>query len=209
MGLFVIVQSWPSPNPSEPNGWLGQGRVTSVEGSWQSQAQRGWGEEPLERRPFELEPVPTVKGRLSPKTIEPSEPPPRLPRKPEEKPQGPIKYRVKKGDTYWELAKRIYGDGSQHGRIQELNRGIPPEKLKPGVWIWLPPLSQGEKLKENRSRSVDHRVRRGESLSEIAVEYYGNANWAPIVEANPKLIRDPRLIREGMILKIPLPEKDG
>ena len=47
-------------------------------------------------------------------------------------------------------------------------------------------------------------VQKGDSLSRIAKERYGNANqWAKIYEANRDQIKDPDLIYPGQTLKIP------
>ncbi len=47
-------------------------------------------------------------------------------------------------------------------------------------------------------------VQRGDSLSKIAKEVYGNAGrWKEIFEANRDQIQDPSLIRPGQELRIP------
>jgi nucleoid-associated protein YgaU len=47
-------------------------------------------------------------------------------------------------------------------------------------------------------------VKKGDSLSKIAKELYGDANgWRKIYEANPDQIKDPDLIHPGQSLKIP------
>lgn len=47
-------------------------------------------------------------------------------------------------------------------------------------------------------------VQRGDSLSKIAKEVYGNAGrWREIYEANQDQIQDPNLIRPGWELRIP------
>ena len=47
-------------------------------------------------------------------------------------------------------------------------------------------------------------VQRGDSLSKIAKEVYGNAGrWKEIFEANRDQIKDPNLIRPGQELRIP------
>ena len=47
-------------------------------------------------------------------------------------------------------------------------------------------------------------VKKGDSLSKIAKESYGDANeWRKIYEANRDLIKDPDLIYPGQTLKIP------
>jgi len=47
-------------------------------------------------------------------------------------------------------------------------------------------------------------VKKGDSLSKIAKQHYGNANeWRKIFEANRDQIEDPDLIQPGQTLKIP------
>ena len=49
-----------------------------------------------------------------------------------------------------------------------------------------------------------HTVSKGETLSSIAIEYYGSTGYIQkIVDANPKLSRDPDKIRSGTQLIIP------
>jgi len=51
----------------------------------------------------------------------------------------------------------------------------------------------------------EHVVRKGETLSAIARNVYGNAARFPlIVRANPNQITDPDLIRVGQVLRIPI-----
>jgi nucleoid-associated protein YgaU len=47
-------------------------------------------------------------------------------------------------------------------------------------------------------------VQKGDSLSKIARQEYGDANaWRRIFEANKDLIKNPDLIHPGQVLKIP------
>jgi nucleoid-associated protein YgaU len=47
-------------------------------------------------------------------------------------------------------------------------------------------------------------VKKGDSLSKIAKQLYGNASeWRKIFEANRDQIEDPDLIQPGQMLKIP------
>jgi nucleoid-associated protein YgaU len=54
---------------------------------------------------------------------------------------------------------------------------------------------------------TEHTVAAGETLSEIALKYYGSAvkdKWMKIYEANKAVIgENPNLIRPGQVLKIP------
>lgn len=47
-------------------------------------------------------------------------------------------------------------------------------------------------------------VVKGDTLSRIAKEYYGDANqWRRIFEANRDVIENPNLIKPGQVLKVP------
>lgn len=49
-----------------------------------------------------------------------------------------------------------------------------------------------------------HEVVAGESLSKIALKYYGDASlYAKIFEANKDVLKDPNLVRVGQKLRIP------
>jgi len=49
-----------------------------------------------------------------------------------------------------------------------------------------------------------HEVKKGETLSKIAQQYYGDASLYPkIFEANRDVLKDPNLIRIGQKLRIP------
>lgn len=62
---------------------------------------------------------------------------------------------------------------------------------------------------ENKEpESVFHTVERGETLSKIAKEHYGNANKYPeIFEANKPMLKDPDKIYPGQVLRIPTMKK--
>ncbi len=54
---------------------------------------------------------------------------------------------------------------------------------------------------------AEHTVKAGETLSDLALKYYGSAvkdKWMKIYEANKAVIGDnPSLIKPGQVLKIP------
>ena len=65
-----------------------------------------------------------------------------------------------------------------------------------------------EQLKELNLQSADHTkrrvVKRGDTLSRIAFEEYGDATkWRPIADRNAELIPDPRRLVPGVTLEIP------
>jgi len=61
-----------------------------------------------------------------------------------------------------------------------------------------------ENRPDNPQSQRTYTVQRGDSLSKIAKEYYGDANqWHKIHEANRDKIKDPNLIQPGWTLIIP------
>ena len=69
----------------------------------------------------------------APQPIEPK------PDKPARVPTAGRAYTVVKGDTFWSIARRVYGDGKLWTRIQEANPDVDPNNLKPGQVIAIPP----------------------------------------------------------------------
>ncbi len=47
-----------------------------------------------------------------------------------------VTYEVKKGDSWWRIAKSFYGDGRLHARLKEMNGS--PKMLHPGDSITIP-----------------------------------------------------------------------
>jgi nucleoid-associated protein YgaU len=50
----------------------------------------------------------------------------------------------------------------------------------------------------------EHVVQPGETLSEIAQEHYGSADFEPLVRANAHQIDDPDLIFPGQVIRVPI-----
>jgi len=67
--------------------------------------------------------------------------------------QAPTTYVVKKGDSYWTIAKDKYGDGSLWRVIQDANANIPPKALRPSMTIKVPP--KPRQAVAARTRSTD------------------------------------------------------
>lgn len=49
-------------------------------------------------------------------------------------------YRVKKGDTLWDIARRVYGDGDELKKIHQANKEIisDPSEISPGLILLIP-----------------------------------------------------------------------
>lgn len=46
---------------------------------------------------------------------------------------------VRKDDSYWRIAERVYGDGKYFKKLVEANLDVPPTRMRPGVTIIVPP----------------------------------------------------------------------
>ena len=72
---------------------------------------------------------PTVPAEAAPAAPAPAEP-----AKPAE-----ASHVIVAGDTYWDLAKKAYGDGAKWKVISEANKGYEPRRLPVGATLTVPP----------------------------------------------------------------------
>ncbi len=122
-------------------------------------------------------------------------------------------YKVKKGETYYLIAKRELGSASRWKELQKLNT-IASEDLHEGQVIKLP---AGKTIDDKPTPPVGpgasdggagkfHIVAAGETLSDISKKHYGTTTkWREIVKANPGV--DPEGLKVGD--KLVLPEIAG
>ncbi|MCX7703835.1 MAG: LysM peptidoglycan-binding domain-containing protein [Planctomycetota bacterium] len=145
---------------------------------------------------------------------------------PKEAPQktAPKTYVVEKNDSYWLIAKKVYGDGSKWKRIYDANRDIcpRPDDLHPGLKLTIPEEKEtvaamkGGSGTPSTAISVDpdtstepvpgklYIVQKNDVLSVIAKKAYGKASlWRKILEANKDVLTDEWGVREGMKILIP------
>lgn len=124
-------------------------------------------------------------------------------------PTGPatVDYVVQRGDSLWRIAERHLGDGNRYPEIVDLNTKLlkrGPDFIRQGWTIKLPAI---EKL----NGYDNYTVRKGDTLSEIALEELGNAHaWPKIAEASRRIVQsdgrrltDPDQIDIGWTLHIP------
>jgi membrane-bound lytic murein transglycosylase D len=136
----------------------------------------------------------------------------------------PKTHSVIKGDSYWALASRYYGDGSLLHVIEKANPGI---KLRPGMKITIPeppagsgaaavagsgaapaapPRAPGKPAAPPASASRDYLVQRGDTLGTIARKFYGDASKLHLIEqANPDLRY--QMLQAGTRIKVPAGEE--
>jgi len=106
-------------------------------------------------------------------------------------------YRVKKGDTLWDISgfRNIYNDPFQWKKIYEVNKDKikDPDLIYPGQRLFIPP-------------KTFHLVLKGENLWNISNYesiYNDPFQWKKIYEVNKDKIKDPDLIYPGQRLIIP------
>ena len=123
-------------------------------------------------------------------------------------------YVVRPGDTLSSIAARELGSGSLADNIFLLNRDVidDPDHLLVGVKIRLPYANPAEMLpgvpdqtrRPTQGLGRTHIVARGDTLSSIALQYYGSsAGWRFLFESNKHLLPNPNQLSVGMELSIP------
>ena len=126
---------------------------------------------------------------------------------------------VRPNETLSSITKRELGNGEYYRRILSANPGLNPARLQIGQLIKIPlrgrsktsANTSGTTAKNTGERTVAagssaryHTVLSGETLSGIAVKYYGKASrWKKILDANSKILPRPTALRDGMVLLIP------
>ena len=108
---------------------------------------------------------------------------------------------VQKGDSLSKIAKRFYNDALKYPLIFEANKPMlsDPNKIYPGQVLRIPALEGTYAASLNT-----YEVQRGDSLSKISKEVYGDAGkYQQIFEANQPMLKNVDDIRPGQILTIP------
>ena len=122
---------------------------------------------------------------------------------------GERSYTLKKGDSYYSIAKQELGNAARWKEIEKLN-GIPAEELRVGKTIKLPS-KEAAVTSPTKSPTIDnnsssdarvHVVASGETLMDISKKHYGTtAKWKDIIKANPGV--DPEGLKVGQKLNLP------
>jgi len=120
-------------------------------------------------------------------------------------------YKIKEGDTLWEIAEGAYGSGEKLVEIAQANSIGDSNLIYPDQKIVLPEVSEKDSLHGETSSIQTARVTRNDSLYvvekgdhlwKIALEQYGDgAMWHQIASTNNLV--DPDFISVGSKLQIP------
>ena len=135
-----------------------------------------------------------------------------------------VEYVVEKGDDLWTVAAKFLGKGYRYDEIIRLN-SLASETIVPGTRLKLhvpdhrapkeslkstPPsddksVEESSGLDESSLTLKTHKVKAGETLSEIASRYFPGrpGQLQAICEANRETVSSPDEILEGQILVIP------
>jgi nucleoid-associated protein YgaU len=121
---------------------------------------------------------------------------------------------VQSGETFVSIAQAIYGSSAYYPHLIRANPTIDPRRLKAGMTINVPPISDVKA--DVTQTSTDHpavaldgkteyRVASGDTLSKISLKLYGKRTEADkLYELNKTLIGpDPGKLKVGMLLKLP------
>lgn len=134
------------------------------------------------------------------------------------------KYQLQDGDTLSQLADRFLGSGKRFMEIYEVNRTVltSPDLLPIGATIRIPWEERSERRDEPNANDLapvirsagkrpasstgprTYRVREGDTLAQIAQQFYGDERrWPELVEANSDQLGDEKPLREDMTLIVP------
>ncbi len=131
----------------------------------------------------------------------------------------PVRFhKVQKGDTYWSIAAREYGDGSLATKLQEYNKAAAPDaaRLTLGADLRIPamdvlrpgaaPRSEGTAIAQTKpadpvaSRAIaTYTIQKGDTPYRIAKDK--GVKLAELLSYNG--IKDPSALKPGQTLKIP------
>lgn len=137
-------------------------------------------------------------------------------------------HKVMKGETFSTIAAAAYGSPNLYAYILRANPKIDPTKLKPGIDIILPDISEvkgpeksgdknaekstaanpvAHKIEATLDAKTEYRVQSGDSLHKISMKLYGKIDMVQkIYDLNKSAIgENPAKLKLGQMLKLPQP----
>lgn len=115
---------------------------------------------------------------------------------------------VQPGESLSMIAKKYYGDYKKFDAIAKFNQIEDATKVKPGQRIMVPELS-GTMIRQTAPKSADstasfvkHKLRKGESISKLAQQYYGDYKQFHVI-AQFNGMDDATRVKVGQIIKVP------
>ncbi|WP_428940933.1 LysM peptidoglycan-binding domain-containing protein [Fontivita pretiosa] len=129
---------------------------------------------------------------------------------------------VQPGESFATIAQAAYGSAAYYPHLIRANPTLDPRKLRPGMVINLPPISQVRADSTTAAASdsprataaapatdprTEYRVQPNDSLYKISLKLYGKADRVDkLYELNKSTIGpNPARLKEGMVLKLPEP----
>lgn len=123
-----------------------------------------------------------------------------------------IIHKVAEGEDLWNIAEKYYSSGYNWVDIAKKNNLKNPNILTAGQELTIPNVTpKGETIgtsikTEAPDGNREYVVQKGDYLSKIAVNFYGNGKgyqWTIIWQENKAQIKNPNLISPGQKLRIP------
>jgi nucleoid-associated protein YgaU len=128
-------------------------------------------------------------------------------------------YVVQPGESFWSIAKTVYGSAAYYPHLTRANPTINPARLKTGMKINLPDKDAVVTASASAvllattptTRPVDpgthYQVRAGDSLQGISKKLYGKADrWDKLYQLNKGAIgSNPSVLKQNMVLQLPEP----
>ena len=120
----------------------------------------------------------------------------------------PTRVTIRSGDTLTSIAARTLGDGNKWQQLLDANPKIDPRSLRVGGTIRIPTIMPSRTVARKATPSLPgrrHRVGEGDTLSSIAIDYYGDSQrWGDIFEANRAALGgDPNRLVLDVVLVVP------
>jgi nucleoid-associated protein YgaU len=111
-------------------------------------------------------------------------------------------YYVMRGDTLGTISEKIYGSKKKWKSLQQMNGLADPNKIYPGdvIYFTLDESSKAFAEKYELGTRQSYTVAKNDTLSQLAQKFYGTQGaWRTLWKENPQ-IKNPDLIRVGMVL---------